>query len=80
MISQNEVKNPTNLDKKRSYKDCTVNPDLPENISTSLWEMLRTHKSVFATSKLDVGKFKALKLFSFKSKSINLYPMKNSAM
>ncbi len=55
IISQNEVIDPTNLDKKRSYKDCTVNPDLPENISTSLWEMLKNHKSVFATSKLDVS-------------------------
>ena len=58
MISQNEIIDPTKLDKKTSYKDCTVNPDLPEEISTHLWNMLRNHKTVFATSKLDVGKFK----------------------
>ena len=59
MISLNEIIDPTNLDKKRSYKDCTVDAELPEKISSSLWDLLRTHKTVFATSKLDVGKFKA---------------------
>jgi len=58
VIEQNVVVDPTNLDKKRSYKDCTVDPDLPERISVPLWELLKTNKSVFATSKLDVGKFK----------------------
>ena len=57
MISQNEIY-PTKLDKKTSYKDCTLNLDLPEEVSSSLWNMIRSHKSVFATSQLDVGKFK----------------------
>ena len=52
------VVDPTNLDKKFSYKDCEVNTDLPAEYQTQLWEVLKKHKKVFATSKLDVGTFK----------------------
>jgi hypothetical protein len=70
MISQNEVIDPSNLDKKRSYKDCTVNPDLPENISTSLWEMLKNHKSVFATSKIKGGNLDGMR----RGSSVEFFP------
>jgi len=52
------VVDPTNLDKKFSYKDCTVGESIPQSVQKSMWEILKKHKSVFATSKLDVGTFK----------------------
>jgi hypothetical protein len=32
-----------------AFKDCTVNEDIPSDISEEMWSLLKRHKSVFAT-------------------------------
>jgi hypothetical protein len=56
--TQNTLFDPTALDKKFSYKDCEVNPNLAPTIASQLKALLKECKAAFAISKLDVGKFK----------------------
>jgi hypothetical protein len=58
IINENTLFDPTALDKKFSYKDCEINPNLAPNIASQLKALLKENKAAFATSKLDVGKFK----------------------
>jgi Reverse transcriptase (RNA-dependent DNA polymerase) len=58
IINENTLFDPTALDKKFSYKDCEINPNLVPNIALQLKALLKENKAAFATSKLDVGKFK----------------------
>ncbi len=58
IIAESVVVDPTKLTRKFSYKDCTVNIEIPEMYVKKLWTMLKEHKTIFATSKLDVGQFK----------------------
>jgi len=58
-IKDNVIYDPTMLTKKYSYKDCTLGT-IPKEVKSELWKMLKCHKDAFATSKLDVGKFKGL--------------------
>jgi hypothetical protein len=58
IIDENTLFDPTALDKKFSYKDCEINPNLAPTITSQLKALLKECKAAFATSKLDVGKFK----------------------
>jgi hypothetical protein len=58
IINENVLFDPTQLDKKFSYKDCEINPKLDPKLKAKLEKLLKDHKAAFATSKLDVGKFK----------------------
>jgi RNase H-like domain found in reverse transcriptase/Reverse transcriptase (RNA-dependent DNA polymerase)/Integrase zinc binding domain len=58
IIRENLLIDPTQLDKKFSYKDCEINPKLDAKIKAKLEKLLKDNKIAFATSKLDVGKFK----------------------
>jgi hypothetical protein len=57
IINENVLIDPTQLDKKFSYKDCEINPKLDPRLKAELQQLLKDHKAAFATSKLDVGKF-----------------------
>ena len=48
---------PSDLDKKFKYTDCEINPNLSPLIREKLDQILFDNQSVFAKSKLDVGKF-----------------------
>jgi hypothetical protein len=52
---------PTNLDKKFSYKDCKIG-NVPKSVKDKMWKVLKDLKDVFAKSKLDVGEFKKFKV------------------
>jgi Reverse transcriptase (RNA-dependent DNA polymerase) len=58
IISENTLFDPTALDKKFSYKDCEINPNLAPTSASQLKALLKECKAAFATSKLDGGKFK----------------------
>jgi hypothetical protein len=58
IINENVLIGPTQLDKKFSYKDCKINPKLDPKLKAELQQLLKDHKAAFATSKLDVCKFK----------------------
>ena len=58
IINESLLIDPTNLEQQFSYKDCTINKNLPDHITQELTTILQDHQSVFAKTKLDVGKFK----------------------
>jgi hypothetical protein len=55
---RNILFDPTAPDKKFSYKDCEISPNLDPKIALELKALLKENKAAFAISKLDVGKFK----------------------
>ena len=58
IISEHQLLDPSDLDKRFSYKDCEINPNLSKNLRSKLDAIISENQTVFATSKLDVGKFK----------------------
>ena len=58
IIAGHQLFDPSDLNKRYSYKDCEVNPDLSPDIKERLEKILADHQDVFAKSKLDVGEFK----------------------
>jgi len=63
LIQENLLIDPTNLDKTYSYLDCEINDSLPKKIKDSLLQILKDNKEVFATSKLDIGKFTPFQVY-----------------
>jgi len=57
IISEHQIIDPSDLDKEFSYQDCEVNPNLDPDLRKRLDNILKEYQSVFAKSKLDVGKF-----------------------
>ena len=58
IIAGHQLFDPSDLDKRYSYKDCEINPNLSPEIKEKLEKILADHQDVFAKSKLDVGEFK----------------------
>jgi len=57
IIAEHQLLDPSDLDKTFKYTDCEVNPNLSPKIREGLDQILFDNQSVFAKSKLDVGKF-----------------------
>ena len=57
IISEHQLFDPSDLDKTFKYTDCEINPNLDPDIRAKLDKILFDYQSVFATSKLDVGRF-----------------------
>ena len=57
IIAEHQLLDPSDLDKIFKYTDCEINPNLSPKIREGLDQILFDNQSVFATSKLDVGKF-----------------------
>src|SRR5450830_965699 len=57
IIAEHQLLDPSDLDKRFSHKDCEINPNLKPDIRKALDKIISDNKSVFATSKLDVGRF-----------------------
>ena len=57
IIAEHQLFDPSDLDKTFKYTDCEIYPNLSPKIREVLDQMLFDNQSVFAKSKLDVGKF-----------------------
>jgi len=57
IIEEHQLFDPSDLDKKFKYTDCEINPNLRPEIREKLDLILWENQSVFAKTKLDVGKF-----------------------
>jgi hypothetical protein len=57
IISEHQMFDPSDLDKRFKYTDCEINPNLKPEIRKRLDKILHDNQTVFAKSKLDVGKF-----------------------
>jgi len=57
IIAEHQLLDPSDLDKTFKYTDCEINPNLSPKIREGLDQILFENQSVFAKSKLDVGKF-----------------------
>ncbi len=57
IIAEHQLFDPSDLDKKFKYTDCEINPNLKPTIRRKLDKILFDNQTVFAKTKLDVGKF-----------------------
>ena len=57
IIAEHQLLDPSDLNKVFKYTDCEINPNLNPKIRDRLDQILFDNQSVFAKSKLDVGKF-----------------------
>jgi hypothetical protein len=57
IISEHQLFDPADLDKRFKYTDCEINPNLKPELRKRLDKILYDNQTVFAKSKLDVGKF-----------------------
>ena len=57
IIAEHQLLDPSDLNKRFKYTDCEINPNLNPEIRERLDKILYENQSVFAKSKLDVGKF-----------------------
>lgn len=57
IIAEHQLFDPSDLDKKFKYTDCEINPNLKPELRKKLDEILFENQTVFAKTKLDVGKF-----------------------
>ena len=58
IIAEHQLIDPSDLDKKFSYLDCEINPQLSPDVRKRLDKIILDNQSVFAKTKLDVGKFR----------------------
>jgi hypothetical protein len=57
IISEHQLFDPSDLDKRFKYTGCEINPSLKPELRKRLDKILYDNQTVFAKSKLDVGKF-----------------------
>ena len=57
IIAEHQLLDPSDLNKRFKYTDCEINPNLDPCTREKLDQILFDNQSVFATSKLDVGRF-----------------------
>jgi dUTPase len=57
IIAEHQLLDPSDLNKTFKYTDCEINPNLNPKIREKLDQILSENQTVFAKSKLDVGKF-----------------------
>jgi hypothetical protein len=57
IISEHQLFDPSDLDKRFKNTDCEINPNLKPELRKRLDKILYDNQTVFAKSKLDVGKF-----------------------
>jgi hypothetical protein len=57
IIAEHQLFDPSDLDKKFKYTDCEINPNLKPELREKLDKIIFDNQTVFAKTKLDVGKF-----------------------
>ena len=57
IIAEHQLFDSSDLDKQFHYTDCEINPNLDPNLRKKLDQILFDNQTVFAKTKLDVGKF-----------------------
>ena len=57
IIAEHQLIDPSDLDKKFSHLDCEINPNLDPSLRARLDKIISDNQTVFAKTKLDVGKF-----------------------
>ncbi len=57
IISEHQLFDPSDLDKRFKYTDCEINPNVKPELRKRLDKILHDNQTVSAKSKLDVGKF-----------------------
>ncbi len=63
IISEHQLFDPSDLDKRFKYTDCEIIPNLKPELRKRLDRILYENQTVFAKSKLDVGKFPDFTVF-----------------